>query len=48
MLEFEDAFALEESELGCTPDIVHMIDTADQQPFREPPRHVPVVTLEVS
>ena len=41
MLEFKDVCAWDESELGCTQDIVHTIDTADQQAIRQPSRHVP-------
>ena len=46
VLEFENAFALDESELGCAWDIVHTIDTADQQPIRQSLRHVPFALHE--
>lgn len=41
VLEFEEAFALDETELGCAQDVTHTIDTADHKPVRQMPRLVP-------
>ena len=41
VLEFSDVFALDETELGSTDCISHVIDTGESQPIRQPPRRKP-------
>ena len=43
ILEFNDVFALDDTELGCTTLVEHAIDTGDHAPIRQQPYHTPVV-----
>ena len=38
-----DVFALDDSELGCTDLVRHVIDTGDHSPIRQPPHRTPMV-----
>ncbi|MCG8624354.1 MAG: hypothetical protein MJE68_20465 [Proteobacteria bacterium] len=39
--ESADVFALDDSELGCTDLVRHVIDTGDHSPLRQPPHQTP-------
>ena len=41
VLEYEDVFAVDDSELGRAQDVTHSIDTGDQHPIRQHPRRIP-------
>ena len=41
LLEFDDVFALDSTELGSTDVVQHRIDTGDQLPIRQPARRIP-------
>ena len=41
--ESADVFALDDSELGCTDLVRHVIDTGDHSPVRQPPHRTPMV-----
>ena len=41
--ESADVFALDDSELGCTDLVRHVIDTGDHSPLRQPPHRTPMV-----
>ena len=43
ILEYADVFAVDQSDFGTTDRITHDIETGDQRPIRQPPRHVPFV-----
>ena len=43
ILEFNDVFALDDTELGCTNLVEHTIDTGDHAPIRQQPYRTPVV-----
>jgi hypothetical protein len=40
-LEYEDIFAVDDSELGRAQDVTHMINTGDEHPIRQHPRRIP-------
>ena len=40
-LDFQDVFALDDTELGEAKGVEHVIDTGDSQPMRQLPRRVP-------
>ena len=41
LIQHEDVFALDSSELGSTDIVTHSIDTGDQSPIRQPVRRTP-------
>ena len=41
LIQHEDVFALDSSELGSTDIVTHSIDTGDQPPIRQPVRQTP-------
>ena len=43
LMEYEDVFALDPSELGSTDVIQHEVDTGDSLPIKQPPRCMPFV-----
>ena len=40
--DYQDVFALDDSELGCTSLVQHAIDTGDSEPIRQQPYRTPV------
>ncbi len=44
--EYSDVFALDDSELGCTNLVQHVIDTGDHPPIKQQPYRTPVVYRE--
>ena len=41
VLQYEDIFALDDSELGLAEGVSHVIDTGGEKPIKQYPRHVP-------
>ena len=41
--EFDDIFALDGDDLGCTDVVKHKIDTGDSPPIKQYPRRTPFV-----
>ena len=39
--EYNDVFAIDPMEVGCTDLVQHKIDTGGQAPLRQPPRRIP-------
>ena len=46
LLSYNDTFALEADELGCTSTIEHEICLNDDEPFKEHFKHIPLPLLE--
>lgn len=46
VLEFCDIFAIDQSELGTTDVVTHVIDTGDSAPIKQPPRCIPFALRE--
>ena len=44
--EFSDVFALDDSELGCTGCVQHVIETGDHPPIKQQPYRTPIVHRE--
>ena len=44
--EYSDVFALDDSELGCTNLVQHVIDTGDHPPIKQQPYRTPVLYRE--
>lgn len=43
LLSFDDVFALEDGELGCTGMVTHKIETGDHPPIKQYPRRIPFI-----
>ena len=43
MCEYQDVFALDDTELGCTDVVKHAINTRDSSPIKQQPYRTPVV-----
>ena len=41
ILQYQDIFALDDSELGCAEGVSHVIDTGGEKPVKQYPRRVP-------
>ena len=41
LAEYQDIFALEDGEMGCTKATEHKIEVTDTRPFKERPRNIP-------
>ncbi len=44
--EYSDVFSLDDSELGCTNLVQHVIDTGDHPPIKQQPYRTPVLYRE--
>ena len=46
LIEYQDSFSKNDTDLGCTHLTEHTIDTGDSKPFRVPPRRVPLALAD--
>ena len=46
ILEFSDAFAIDQNELGTTDVVTRVIDTGDTAPIKQPPWRIPFALRE--
>ena len=46
LIEYQDSFSKNDTDLGCTHLTEHTIDTGDSKPFRVPPRRLPLALAD--
>ena len=46
VLEFSNVFAIDQSELGTTDVVTHVIDMGNSAPIKQPPRRIPFALRE--